>query len=700
VAVTGPVARLALLGSDGHDVLDESVLDVSSAPTEKLTSTIVGTHQSLTGTDHRLAATRVCWPDDGQAQTLRASLAGAGVNDVAVLAESEAATALVRGATGARDGDSALLFVDDDTATLSIVGADDVTTTVVAAEPFNGAGPIAACSALLERLREERGAAEDVYLVGTSTDMTAVADQLRGASPVPLEIPEQPNFAIARGAAMAATSVAGPLGETVAPRPASAAVAHLGPLEAQMAASSAATQMSPHMGSQLAYSMTSDSGPLSIEDPTRYADGGVPLQRAMAPLSQTPDLVEVDDSAAAVARPRALLAGSAFAASAVVGLAALAVTVAIGIRPTAIAQPVYPNFDENQGPVPGKVVPVMPTLETQPDVVVPTAPPRAVPQGDSGNSEGGGPVYSGGGGPSEPGTPNVIPDPPPADGGISPVGDGGPPPPPIPGFQIPNIPIPPITINLGGGLPILEGKAGTQRMPRWQPHKDPTGNPCTDTTCSDKKIETNTIDTDKKTTTDKKTETDQTIDTGKTDTGNGTSGKTDTGKTGELPPGPSTPAYIPPSTPVDTPPPSTPVYTPPPSTPAYTPPPPPSTPVYTPPPEPAYTPPPKHTYTPPPEPAYIPPPAPEPAPEPAPVPEPAPEPAPASKPSFHIPFLPAPSGGGSGSSGSGSGSSGTDSGSSGSDSGSSGSDSGSSGSGGSGGKKTFCLPFVPCAHSG
>src|SRR5437763_12432778 len=76
VAVTGPVARLALVGSDGHAVLDESVLDVSCGPAETLTSTIVGTHQSLSGTDHRLAATRVCWPDDGQAQTLRASLAG------------------------------------------------------------------------------------------------------------------------------------------------------------------------------------------------------------------------------------------------------------------------------------------------------------------------------------------------------------------------------------------------------------------------------------------------------------------------------------------------------------------------------------------------------------------------------------------------------------------------------------------------
>ena len=102
VAVTGRVAQLALVGSGAadHDVVDQSVVDLADDPIEKLIETVVGTKRLLAGENHRLVATRLCWSDYPKADQLRRALEDSGVQDVVVLAESQAATALL-GTAGA-----------------------------------------------------------------------------------------------------------------------------------------------------------------------------------------------------------------------------------------------------------------------------------------------------------------------------------------------------------------------------------------------------------------------------------------------------------------------------------------------------------------------------------------------------------------------------------------------------------------------
>src|ERR1700757_2298503 len=126
VAVTGPVARVALVGSTpgGPDVIDQSTVDVAENPIEKLTDTVGGTPRLLADENHRLVATGVCWSDQELAAELRRLLIDAGIEDVALLSESEAATALVRNTSrGAGEHGTAVLLVDDQTATLSMVDA-------------------------------------------------------------------------------------------------------------------------------------------------------------------------------------------------------------------------------------------------------------------------------------------------------------------------------------------------------------------------------------------------------------------------------------------------------------------------------------------------------------------------------------------------------------------------------------------------
>ena len=121
VAVTGPVARLALIGSgaEGSDVIDQSVVDLADNPIEKLTETVVGTNRLLADENHRLVGTRLCWTDHPRADQLRQALEDSGVHNVAVLSESQAVTALMRAA--GRPG--AVLVMDDTTATLSVLGS-------------------------------------------------------------------------------------------------------------------------------------------------------------------------------------------------------------------------------------------------------------------------------------------------------------------------------------------------------------------------------------------------------------------------------------------------------------------------------------------------------------------------------------------------------------------------------------------------
>ena len=65
VAVTDPVARLAMIGSpaDGGQVFDEYALDLPDDAMTDLADTIVGTYRAVTESGNRLAATRLCLPD-------------------------------------------------------------------------------------------------------------------------------------------------------------------------------------------------------------------------------------------------------------------------------------------------------------------------------------------------------------------------------------------------------------------------------------------------------------------------------------------------------------------------------------------------------------------------------------------------------------------------------------------------------------
>src|SRR3954469_19029779 len=335
VAVTGRVARLAMVGAGGQ-VLDQYALDLPDDAMTDLADTIVGTYRAVTDSGNVMAATRLCLPDTSQAETLRQTVLSAGVQNVEVVSEAEAAAALARSA----GADAALLLADDDTVSLTVVGEDEESTSVLASAPIGVAGAAVACAAVLQKLPSEPAR---IMLVSQRLDLDSVAAELHSTTPV--EVPPDAGFAIARGAAQTAEDSGYPAGAATMMAPAAAEATMMAP------AAGDATQMAPStagdavVGPQLAYSQ---------EEPGEYELPFDSLEEFV------PELEDEEAYTAMIAPPprKTMLLGSALA-FVVVSFATLAVTVAINIRPTASveAQPVPAIQSET---VPGRFLPQVP----------------------------------------------------------------------------------------------------------------------------------------------------------------------------------------------------------------------------------------------------------------------------------------------------------------------------------------------------
>ena len=447
VAVTGPIARLALIGTgaDAAGVIDQSVVDLANNPVEQLAETVVGTNRLLAGENHRLVGTRVCWTDAPKADQLRQALEDSGVHNVALLTESQAVKSLMRAA--GRPG-AALLF-DEATATLSLVDSavtdEDAPPTLLAQGPLAGGDATATLDTLMARIGDQPESLNDVYLVGASADLDRIADELRETSTMRVQIAEDPTFALARGAALAAAPLA-PDATAMAP-----AVALTGD-ETAMAPTAGlapdATVIVPvdaaAADQQLAYSLADDGAELLPDE-----------------FDEFDEFDDFDDSEAETGPlkldRRSLLVGNAVIAFAVIGFASLAVALVVGVRPTSSQEPVVGH----QNAAPGKFMPLLPTQQQAP---VPPPPPEAPNLG-----------YQGGTIPAPAQVPGVGPVP------VGPVTPGAPGVPGVPGFvpnPNPGVPIPvPIIVPFPGWRPYPP-----PYVPPWTPPTRPTTPTTTATT--------------------------------------------------------------------------------------------------------------------------------------------------------------------------------------------------------------------------
>ncbi|AFC56346.1 hypothetical protein CKJ56_23490 [Mycobacterium intracellulare subsp. chimaera] len=320
--------RMVLVEGENGDgaTVDEDNFDVTTSTdaatvtaSDQVVSAILGTRQGAAEGGYQLASTGVTFTDPVEAAALRDKLAAHKVENVMLVSAFLAAAALAQ-AVGHRTNyaQTALLYIEPDTATLAIVDSADGSIADVRRQvlPEDDEAAVAELTRLVSGAENMESRPDAVFVVGSGIDIPLIKPALEAATTLPLTAAEEPETALARGAALAS--------------------AH-----APLFASSTAA---------LAYAQDPGTGainPLAVAPGYFDAPGDAGVDAlAYSAVPDDPDDFFTGSQTAATELVGAdyrgrnfRLVGSAVAAVFVIGVVALVVSLAIAIRPTANVRP-------------------------------------------------------------------------------------------------------------------------------------------------------------------------------------------------------------------------------------------------------------------------------------------------------------------------------------------------------------------------
>src|SRR5271168_4485545 len=183
---------------------DDDAATLSAA--DQVISAILGTREGATEAGHALTSTGVTWTDPVDAAALHEALATRKIENVMLVSAFMAAAALAQ-TVGNTVGDShtALLFLEPDTATLAIIDSADGSISDVHKELIPGHS-VAELAEMLAGLDELETRPQSVFIVGTGVDVAAIKPQLETLTTLSVTAAEEPETALAWGAALASAN--------------------------------------------------------------------------------------------------------------------------------------------------------------------------------------------------------------------------------------------------------------------------------------------------------------------------------------------------------------------------------------------------------------------------------------------------------------------------------------------------------------
>lgn len=312
-----------------HDVFDIAATDgaATSRASDQVVAAILGTRESALSSGHHLVATGVTWSDYAEAAALRESVAARGLEDVMLVSELHAAAALVQAAGLAVGSDTtALLFIERDRATLSVVETADGSVVKVLSGSLHGADAMAVLTEMVTSLKARQPSPEVIFVVGSGVDVTSVKAHLEHLVSLPVIAPDEPELALARGAALASAN---------APRSDASTVG-------------------------LAYSQDPDGTTAGAAAPRWLPDAAQQLAGVGIAVADTAYRPGDFDHVRKRRKPF-LLIGSSLTAIFAMGIVALVISLAVSIRPTADQRP-------SPGVVPSTAAPAPPAAQDGPPV--------------------------------------------------------------------------------------------------------------------------------------------------------------------------------------------------------------------------------------------------------------------------------------------------------------------------------------------
>ncbi|SRX93092.1 DUF7159 family protein [Mycobacterium shimoidei] len=406
VLVEGEDADGTIVDEDNIEVPDDR--DPTRPPTpsaaEQVISAIVGTHQSAAQSGYQLKSTGVTCTDPIEASALRDALAAYKVENVMLVSAFLAAAALAQRVGSERGrANTGLLFVESDAATLAVVDSSDGSIADVRQEPLpdDDTEAVARLTAMAADAGRLESHPEELLVVGdTGVNVEMVKPELEAATSLVVSTADEPETALARGAALA--SAHAPLFNSSTAALAYAQDPGVGAVhpEVALAAGLAAAPGPDHDATQdnqpLAYSAAPDDDADAV---TGYADADFAAEQLEA--ERKPFLVALGVLIIFVA-----------------GVAALAIALALDIRPDVDQRP---NLGQRVV-VPTKQAPPAPAPAPAPQAPAPAVAPAPAPA----------PVAPA----PAPAPPPIAPPPPPA---LPPIPVPAPRP-PVPGPGIPGAP--------------------------------------------------------------------------------------------------------------------------------------------------------------------------------------------------------------------------------------------------------------------
>ncbi|MGA8330568.1 MAG: hypothetical protein WB777_14880, partial [Mycobacterium sp.] len=216
VSMAPTAVRMLLVEGENADgvTVEDTTFDIAThddaatlSAADQVISAILGTREGATEAGHALASTGVTWTDPIEAATLHAALGTRKIENVMLVSAFMAAAALTQ-MVGNTVGDAhtALLFLEPDTATLAIVNSSDGSISDVHKEQLSGADTVGALARMVDGLDAVETRPQSVFIVGAGVDVATIKPQLEAVTFLPVTAAEDPETALAWGAALASAN--------------------------------------------------------------------------------------------------------------------------------------------------------------------------------------------------------------------------------------------------------------------------------------------------------------------------------------------------------------------------------------------------------------------------------------------------------------------------------------------------------------
>src|SRR6201993_614963 len=211
--------QMVLLRGENADgvTLDEKEFAVTAAddsPTvsasDRVIAAILATREDTAGAGLELSSVGVAYTDQIEAAALHDALATHNLENVMLVSAFLAATSLTQSVGGAMGYErTAVLFVEPDTATLAVVETSDGSIVdfyreQIYAETYDEA--TAQLTGMISALEELESGPGGLFLIGSGGDVAPIKPALEWATSLAVSAPEEPETALARGAALASAN--------------------------------------------------------------------------------------------------------------------------------------------------------------------------------------------------------------------------------------------------------------------------------------------------------------------------------------------------------------------------------------------------------------------------------------------------------------------------------------------------------------